>query len=47
MSTVSTKPYLIRAICEWCVDQGYTPYLATLVGRPAFRRAMRATARSC
>ena len=31
MSTVSTKPYLIRAIWEWCVDQGYTPYLATLV----------------
>ena len=31
MSTVSTKPYLLRAIWEWCVDQGYTPYLATLV----------------
>ncbi|TAH52641.1 MAG: ClpXP protease specificity-enhancing factor [Betaproteobacteria bacterium] len=31
MSTVSTKPYLIRAIWEWCVDQGYTPYLATFV----------------
>ncbi len=31
MSTVSTKPYLIRAIWEWCVDQGFTPYLATLV----------------
>lgn len=31
MSTVSTKPYLLRAIWEWCVDQGFTPYLATLV----------------
>lgn len=31
MSTVSTKPYLLRAIWEWCVDQGFTPYLAVLV----------------
>lgn len=29
--TVSTKPYLIRAIFEWCVDQGYTPHVAALV----------------
>jgi stringent starvation protein B len=29
--TVSTKPYLIRAIYEWCVDQGFTPYVAALV----------------
>ena len=29
--TVSTKPYLLRAIWEWCVDQGFTPYLAALV----------------
>ena len=28
---VSTKPYLIRAIYEWCVDQGFTPYLAAQV----------------
>jgi len=27
----STKPYLIRAIHEWCVDQGFTPYLAVKV----------------
>jgi stringent starvation protein B len=27
----STKPYLIRAIHEWCTDQGYTPYLAVSV----------------
>jgi len=31
MSAVSTKPYLIRAIYEWCMDQGYTPYLAAMV----------------
>ncbi len=28
---VSTKPYLIRAIHEWCTDAGYTPYLAVQV----------------
>lgn len=27
----STKPYLIRAIHEWCSDQGFTPYLSVLV----------------
>lgn len=27
----STKPYLIRAIHEWCSDQGFTPYLAVKV----------------
>jgi len=27
----STKPYLIRAIQEWCLDQGCTPYLAVTV----------------
>lgn len=27
----STKPYLIRAIYEWCADAGYTPYLAVQV----------------
>lgn len=26
-----TKPYLIRAIHEWCTDQGFTPYLAVQV----------------
>jgi stringent starvation protein B len=31
MSESSTKPYLIRAIHEWCTDQGYTPYLAVSV----------------
>ena len=28
MKTASTTPYLIRAIYEWCVDSGFTPYLA-------------------
>lgn len=28
---VSTKPYLIRAIHEWCSDGGLTPYLAVQV----------------
>lgn len=27
----STKPYLIRAIHEWCTDEGFTPYLAVQV----------------
>jgi len=27
----STKPYLIRAIYEWCTDNGFTPYLAVVV----------------
>ncbi len=30
-SEPSTKPYLIRAIFEWCADAGYTPYLAVQV----------------
>lgn len=30
-SETSTKPYLIRAIHEWCSDNGYTPYLAVAV----------------
>jgi len=27
----STKPYLIRAICEWCSDSGLTAYLSVKV----------------
>ena len=27
----STKPYLIRALHQWCVDHGFTPYLAVFV----------------
>ena len=32
MATVSTKPYLLRAIHQWCTDNGYTPYIAVKVG---------------
>ena len=31
MSDPSTKPYLLRAIYDWCVDSGYTPYLTVTV----------------
>ena len=31
MSSVSTKPYLIRAIHEWCSDHDFTPYLVVAV----------------
>ena len=30
-SSTSTKPYLIRALYEWCLDNSYTPYLAIWV----------------
>ena len=28
----STRPYLLRALHDWCTDNGYTPYLAVFVG---------------
>jgi stringent starvation protein B len=28
---ISTKPYLVRAIFEWCIDQGFVPYLTVAV----------------
>jgi stringent starvation protein B len=31
MPDPSTKPYLMRAIYDWCVDCGYTPYLSVTV----------------
>ena len=31
MSEPSTKPYLLRAIYDWCVDSGYTPYVSVTV----------------
>jgi stringent starvation protein B len=31
MSEQSAKPYLLRALCEWCADSGLTPYLAVKV----------------
>jgi stringent starvation protein B len=27
----STKPYLLRALYEWCVDNGFTPYVSVVV----------------
>ena len=31
MELPSTKPYLLRAIWEWCNDSGFTPYIAVQV----------------
>lgn len=30
-SEIPTKPYLLRALYEWCVDNGYTPHVAVKV----------------
>jgi stringent starvation protein B len=30
-NTTSTRPYLIRALYEWCTDNGFTPYVAVSV----------------
>ncbi|MDO8962590.1 MAG: ClpXP protease specificity-enhancing factor [Methylophilus sp.] len=30
---IPTKPYLIRAIHEWCVDNGLTPHLLVVITR--------------
>lgn len=30
-ASTSTRPYLIRAMYEWCTDNGYTPYVAVQV----------------
>ena len=27
----STRPYLVRALYEWCTDNGLTPYVAVMV----------------
>jgi stringent starvation protein B len=29
--TPSTRPYLVRALYEWCTDNGFTPYVAVRV----------------
>lgn len=29
--TPSTRPYLVRAMYEWCTDNGFTPYVAVRV----------------
>ena len=26
------KPYLIRAVYDWCIDNGFTPYVLSLIG---------------
>lgn len=31
MPESSTKPYLIRALHEWCTDNGYTPHVVVTV----------------
>jgi len=31
VSEIATKPYILRALYEWCVDNGYTPHLAVRV----------------
>lgn len=32
-SSASTRPYLIRALHDWCTDNGFTPYIAVHVDR--------------
>ena len=29
--STSTRPYLVRALHQWCTDNGYTPYVAVMV----------------
>jgi len=29
----STRPYLVRALHEWCVDNGFTPFVTVLVDK--------------
>ncbi len=31
MKEIPTKPYQLRALFEWCVDNGYTPHIAVKV----------------
>ncbi|KQR84942.1 peptidase [Burkholderia sp. Leaf177] len=31
MQEISTKPYLLRALYEWCTDNGFTPHIAVRV----------------
>ena len=31
LESSSTRPYLIRALYDWCTDNGFTPYVAVLV----------------
>ncbi|MES2979416.1 MAG: ClpXP protease specificity-enhancing factor [Pseudomonadota bacterium] len=31
LDSTSTRPYLIRALYDWCTDNGLTPYVAVMV----------------
>ena len=31
LESTSTRPYLVRALYEWCTDNGFTPYIAVRV----------------
>jgi stringent starvation protein B len=31
--STTTRPYLIRALHEWCADNGFTPFVTVLVDR--------------
>ncbi len=31
LESTSLRPYLLRALYEWCTDHGFTPYIAVLV----------------
>jgi stringent starvation protein B len=31
LHSTSTRPYLIRALYEWCADNGFTPFVAVSV----------------
>ena len=33
MNTLSQQPYFLRALYEWCVDSGHTPYLTVRVDK--------------
>jgi len=35
MPEIPTKPYLVRALFDWCNDSGYTPHVAVAVGADA------------
>ena len=37
MSPKSKTPYLLRALFDWMVDSGYTPYLLILVDEPSVK----------
>lgn len=31
LDATATRPYLLRALHEWCTDNGYTPYVVVVV----------------